>query len=609
MELKFDPENPKYEYVTDNGRAVEVLTMMLNDPVLALDVETTGFDPYTQTLLLVQLGNSEISYIFDAREVDLKNIPLFKEIVENKKQIKLMQNGKFDYAFLKVKLGVSVDNIYDTMLAEGILTAGLGAGMIGLKDLANKYVGPGVIDKALQKSFVGMTPKSHISDEQLKYAGADTLILFPIFEKQLPLLQKENITNIAKLEFAATRVVAEMELNGIHINREKWKSIIASLMIKRDELSTQLQDAVRPYFSISREDLFGNMADAININSNAQLMDLFNNKLKLNIPSTGDGILATVNHPIAVLLRDYRGYEKLISAFGETLLSKINKVTDRIHPDFNQLGAATGRFSCNNPNLQQIPRNSQVAPFRECFNPGKGYKFVVTDYSSFEMRILADLSGDAKFIHALKEGLDMHSYTASLMFSLPYEDIKEKHKDKRQAAKSIGFGLMYGMGAMGLAGRLGISKEEGQDYMDRYFKSFPGVKKFLEEMAHNAVRNGWSSTPAGRKRWYKRPDQNDPDFKKKISSIERQAKNHPIQGTNADAVKYALVFLQDRLQKEKVDGKVILTVHDEVVCEVREDQAEDWAKIQQHEMIKAGELFIKKVPIESDPFVGDVWEH
>jgi DNA polymerase-1 len=171
------------------------------------------------------------------------------------------------------------------------------------------------------------------------------------------------------------------------------------------------------------------------------------------------------------------------------------------------------------------------------------------------------------------------------------------------------------MGAMGLAGRIGqemgkeISKEEGEDYMNRYFASYPSVKTFLDHTAKSAVQKGYSVTVAGRKRWYHKPEKDDPDYKKKISSIEREAKNHPIQGANADAVKYALVFLQERIKNEKIDGNLILTVHDEIVSEVREDQAQYWAQVQSDEMIRAAALFIKKVKIVSDPFVADVWEH
>jgi len=330
----------------------------------------------------------------------------------------------------------------------------------------------------------------------------------------------------------------------------------------------------------------------------------------LNIPSTGVDIITTIDHPVAKLLKGYRGFEKLISAFGEGLLEKVNPKTHRLHPDFQQLRTATGRFACSNPNLQQIPRNSKEAPFRECFVSEKGYKLVTADYSSFEMRILADQSGDEQMIKGMKSGQDMHSFTAALMFNKEYtEDFKKKYPELRQAAKAIGFGLMYGMGPGGLAGQIGVTKEVAEEYMRSYFNAFPKVKKYLEDSATRAVQSGWSITPAGRKRWYNVPAKNDLDYKKKIASIQRQAKNHPIQGTNADAIKYALVFLSERIEKEGVEARITHTVHDEIVCEVRNDQAEDWAKIQAAEMVRAGELFITKVPVVSDPFVGDVWEH
>ncbi len=606
MELKFDPQNPKYEFITTGSRAEEVLKILANEKIIAVDVETTDLNPYTGTLLLVQLGTPEISYVFDAREINLCDFPLYKELLENPKYLKILQNAKFDYQFIKLKTGSQIINIFDTMLAEGVLTAGLRGRNAGLKELASTYLGVDM-EKATRKTFYGYTGK--ITEDQLIYSGLDILVLFPIFEEQMKRLQAEKLVNIAKLEFAVTRVVAEMEIRGVYINVDKWKEIIASLQKKRDSYARQLQEAIRPYYNNTQSDLFGNVSDCININSQTQLMDLFNNKLNISVPSTGDAILATIDHPVAKLLRDYRGYEKLISAFGDTLLAKVNKVTGRLHPDFMQLGAATGRFSCSNPNLQQIPRNSEEAPFRQCFTPAPGYKLVVTDYSSMEMRVLADLSGDERLIQAVSDA-DVHSFTAALMFGKEYSpDFKKKYPDLRQAAKAINFGLMYGMGASSLARQINVTPEVGQEYMDKYFANFPSVRKFLEGYATHAVKFGWSATPAGRKRWYHVPDKTDPDYKKKIAQIGREAKNHPIQGTNADVTKYALVFLHERLKKEGVDGFVTHTVHDEVVCEVRADQAEDWAQIQQYEMVRAGELILKKVPVKSDPFVGDVWEH
>lgn len=608
MDLKFNPEKPKYEYVTDMDSLNRALEDLEKQKAIGVDVESSGLNAYLDKLLMVQLGTDQVSYIIDIRDVDLKSVPRYKELMENPKIIKILHNAKFDYKFLKQQTGVEMTNIYDTMLAEGVLTAGLGSGYSGLKSLAFQYLGL-KMDKAIRTTFEGMLHQ-RFTHEQLEYGALDTLVLFPIFNQQLMKLQTENLVNIAKLEFAATRVVAEMEHRGVYIDTEKWRHIIKDLKVKREDNAVKFYDAIKEFYAYQSMDLFGNSQPPININSQVQLLDLFNNKLKVTIPSTGDAILEGVRHPVAEILRNYRKYEKLISAFGDSLLEKVNPVTGRLHPEFNQLGAATGRFSCNNPNLQQIPRNSAEAPFRECFNPQPGYKLVTADYSSFEMRILADLSGDKMFIKALNEDLDLHSFTAALMFGLEYtDDFKKKYPDKRQAAKAINFGLMYGMGPSRLAAQIDVTKEEATQMMDRYFSSYPSVRDFLNGMAKNAVKKGWSATPAGRKRWYKKPEATDPDFKKKVGSIERAAKNHPIQGTNADAVKYALVFLHDRFKKDGVDGGLTHTVHDEIVSEVRADQAEYWSKVQSDEMVRAAKLFITKVPVVSDPFVGDVWEH
>ena len=608
MELKFDPKNPKYEYITEESQAEIAIQKLEKEPIIGLDIESTGFDPYTNKVLLIQVGAPDFTYIFDARVLHLKENERFKALLENPKTIKLMQNGKFDYGFLKYHFGIEVANIFDAMLAEGVLTAGLkgGMGLISLRTLVNQYLEID-LDKETRKTFENYTGK--ITEQQLIYSALDTLMLFPIFEQQVEKLKNEQLVNIAKLEFAVTRVVAEMELKGIFINVPRWREIIVSLKEKRNKFANDFQEAIRSFYLMNGTDLFGNSVDAININSQVQLMDLFNNRLGLNVPSTGDNILAGLDHSVAKILRDYRGYEKLISAFGESLLEKVNKVTGRLHPDFIQLGAATGRFSCQNPNLQQIPRNSAEAPFRECFTPAPGYKLVVTDYSAMEMRILADVSGDEKLIKAVDES-DVHAFTASLMFNKEYSpDFKKKYPDLRQAAKIINFGLMYGMGPSSLARQIGVTPEVGKEYLDKYFTIFPHVRKFLDTVGKNAISRGWSKTPAGRKRWYSIPDKSDPEYTRKISQIQREAKNHPIQGTNADVIKYALVFLHDRLKKEGIDGFVTHTVHDEVVCEVREDQAQDWSKLQQEEMIRAGELIIKRVPVKSEPFVGDVWEH
>lgn len=606
MELKFDPENPKFEFISKIEDADKAFAKLSEEKMVGTDLETNSLNPFNATILSIQIGTEDISYIFDPRKIDFAKYKPFKKLMEDKKVIKLLQNAKFDYKMIKIQYGVEITNIYDTMLAELVLNSGLNAS-VGLFNNALKYTDVR-LKKNVRETFINY--QAPLTKEQLAYAAVDTLILFPVFRQQWEVLRKEGLIKTAKLEFAVTGVVGDMEINGIYIDQKRWREIIANLTQKRNEKAEEFQELVRPYYNINQMDMFGGIADSINVNSQVQLMDLFNNRLMLNVPSTGVRVMSGVDHPVAKKLLEYRGYEKLISAFGEGLLEKVNPKTKRLHPNFQQLRTATGRFACNNPNLQQIPRNSREAPFRECFTPEPGYKLVTTDYASMEMRILADLSGDKKFIEALKSGVDVHAYTASLMFNKEFtRNFRKDHPELRQAAKNISFGLMYGMGPSGLAAQIDVSKTVASNYMDKYFNSYPSVKKFLDRMASDAVRKGWSATPGGRKRWYKHPDKTDPDYNRKLSAIQRQAKNHPIQGTNADAIKFALVFLKERIVKDKVDVKITHTVHDEIVCEVAEDIAEDWAKVQSEEMVRAGELFIKKVPVLSEPFVGDVWEH
>ncbi|MEK7595540.1 MAG: DNA polymerase [Patescibacteria group bacterium] len=603
MSLNFDPDKPNYSFVTTDKDYKEALEDLEKRKVLAVDTECTSLDPFESKILLIQIATPEKSYVLDARKLDMK---LLKGLLEDSTKLKLLQNSKFDYSQLKAHYDISMTNIFDTMLAERLLTCGLER-RNSLGAIVEKYLNI-KLKKEVRKSFEGLM--SQVTEEQIRYAAMDVLVLFPVFEKQWELLQKEDLVKVARLEFSTVRVVAEMELRGLAIDAIKWKSVIVGLQKKRDELAAKIQETIRPLYKIQQMDLFGGAADVINLNSQQQLLELFNDKLGLAVASTGDSVLEFVNHPVAALMREYRAHEKLISAFGESILEKINKRTGRIHPDFQQIGADTGRFSCNNPNLQQIPRESKEAPFRSCFVPTTGYKYVVADYSSMEMRIVADFTGDENLIKAFEEGWDVHSATAALMFNKEYTpDFKKKFPDLRQAAKTINFGLVYGMGPGRLAVQIGVDTDTAKGYMTKYFETFKQVKAWLDSAARFAVKNGYSMTPIGRKRWYQMPDKSDPNYDRLIGGIERQGKNHPIQGANADATKYALVFLLEKFKELKVDGGIILTVHDEIVCEIREDQAEDWAKVQQEQMEKAAGLFMKKCKPKAEAIVSSNWEH
>lgn len=589
----------KYKFITTDRDVLTVVPELEKAPIISVDTEGTKFDPFTAKLLLFQIATKEKAYVFDCAKVDVS--PL-KHILEAERPLKIAQNAKFDYSLLKTKLGIKLGNLFDTMLAERILTCGISR-ETSLKTLAEKYLGV-KIDKSVRESFydpANLAQRGKFTREQLDYSARDVLVLHEIFEKQYKQLKSENLVETAKLEFAIVPVVAEMELRGSLINKEKWRSHIAELEKKRDQISKEIQGDIRHLSPYSQVDLFGNESDTVNLDSPLQLLQVLK-KLGEDIPNTSESTLQKSKHPLAKKLLEYRAYEKMITSFGETILEKINPVTGRLHPDFLQLGADTGRFACNNPNLQQIPADSG---FRSCFIATPGYKLITADYSQIELRIMAEVSEDPAFLKAFQGDKDLHTLTASQMFRVP---ISKVDKDKRFQAKSINFGLMYGRGPTSLSYQIGLSVEEAKKLLDVYFASYKKVKRWLDDTGRGAVRARSVRTIGGRRRMFSLPERAHPEYGRLISAIERQAKNMPIQGTSADITKYALAFIYREFLNRGLDAYLIHTVHDEIVAEARADIVEEAAKLIEEQMIKAGEKLLKRVPVKVDINISDCWE-
>ena len=588
----------EYELIQDPSRLAEVAELLTGESVIGVDTETDGLDPYTSQLLLLQIATPDRVYIVDCRRV----VPLvLKPLLENPGVLKVAQNAKFDYEMLRQQVGITLTNLFDTMLAERIMTAGIGR-EISLRLIAQKYLGA-ILDKTVRESFhasrLALRGDAYLSEEQLHYAARDAHIMIPIWRHQTRELKKLNLMQIAELEFRCIPAVGDLELAGVRIDEARWRKIIEDVAVQRDRAAAELAEMLQP--ASMQATMFG--VSAINLNSSSQLIEAFA-RLGVDLPDTMEATLARFNHPAVQKLLEYRAHEKTLSAFGENVLSLINPRTGRIHPDFNQHGADTGRFSCTRPNIQQIPATSD---FRKCFIAADGYRLITCDYSQAELRILAELSGDEAFINAFKSGQDLHSLTASQMFGVPLESVT---KPQRSAAKAINFGLAYGMGPGGLAPRLGVSLDEAKELIAKYFRAYPGIQKWLDRAAKDAVRNGYSLTPLGRKRFYTLPDEslkrtNEEEYRRQIASIERQGKNSPIQGANADMTKLALIYLR-RILKD-YDARTVNTVHDEIVVEVREDQAEEVRHIVEREMVRAGQAILKVVPVVAEATVADYW--
>lgn len=586
----------EYELINDPSRLAEVAELLSTEKVVGLDTETTGLDPYTSELLLLQVSTFDKVYIVDCRRV----VPLaLKPLLENPGIIKIAQNAKFEYVMLRQQAGITVNNFFDTMLAEKLLMAGIGR-EVSLKVIAQKYIGA-TLDKSVRESFYKLTMHgdAYLAPEQLHYAARDAFIMIPIWQRQLPELKKNKLMQVAELEFRCVPAVGDLELAGVQIDVVRWRKIISDVGVQRDQAASELSELLAP--ATMQATMFG--VPAINLNSGSQLMEAFAT-LGVHLPDTMEASLLKFDHPAVAKLLEYRQHEKTLSAFGENVLGLINPKTGRIHPSFQQYGADTGRFSCTRPNVQQIPATSD---FRKCFIAAPGYKLVTCDYSQAELRILAELSGDEAFVSAFRSGQDLHTLTASQMFGVPVDQVQ---KPQRSAAKAINFGLAYGMGPGGLAPRLGVSLDESKALISKYFAAYPGVQRWLDKAAKDSVRLGYSVTPLGRKRFYNMPDEslkrtNEDEWRKQISAIERQGKNSPIQGCNADMTKLALINLRSALRGW--DARTVNTVHDEIVVEAREDVAEEVKHIVEKAMIGAGEALLKEVPIMADASIADYW--
>ena len=586
----------EYELIQDQSRLAQVAELLTTEKVLGIDTETTGLDPYTVDLLLLQISTADKVYIVDCKRV----VPLaLKAVLENPEILKIAQNAKFEYVMLRQQVGITLNGIFDTMLAERLLTAGISR-EISLKAIAQKYIGA-VLDKSVRESFYKLAAvgDAYLAPEQLHYAARDAYIMIPIWKQMLPGLKKQGLLPVADLEFKCIPAVGDMELAGVQIDVARWRNIISGVAVQREKAAEELTELLAP--ASMQATMFG--VSSINLNSNVQLLEAFNH-LGVIMPDTMEATLVKYDHPVVAKLLEYRSHEKTLSAFGENVLSLINPLTGRIHPDFNQYGADTGRFSCTKPNVQQIPSTSD---FRKCFIAAPGYKLVTCDYSQCELRVLAELSGDPAFVEAFQSGQDLHTLTAAQMFGVAVEEVA---KPQRSAAKAINFGLAYGMGPGGLAPRLGVSLDEAKALISRYFAAYPGIQKWLDKAAKNSVRLGYSVTPLGRKRFYNLPDESlkrssEDDWRKQIAAIERQGKNSPIQGCNADMTKLALINLRAALSGW--DARTVNTVHDEIVVEAREDQAEEVKHLVEEAMLDAGKAILKEVPIVADAAVADYW--
>ena len=512
------PQVP-YEYITTEDRAREVLTQLDNYPVIEVDTEGTALDVHECDTTLVQIGVPNMAYVFDIRhklpDVSIHG-SLFKDIFSNKKQLKLLQNANYDVKVLKHQFGFYIENIYDTMLAEVLMYLGIQESGFSLAKLTEKYL----------KMFLNKEPAGTFSNyfqeytpKQLNYAATDVCLLDQIRFLQQERINKYNLNESLQLEMLFIKPLAEMELNGIKLDVNKWRILMKEfadeLEISKKFIEMELQKTQ------AQTSLFD--VPTINIASPTQLKAALNS-LGINIESTSEESLKKYSkHKIIEDILSYRKNSKLVNTYGEALISRINPITGRLHTEFKQM-VSTGRLSSNNPNLQNIPGKQK---FRSCFISDVNRGLITVDQNSAELVIMGAMSGEPNFIDTYEKGLDLHTVNASRVYGVPYDKVSG---DQRKASKAISFGLCYGISAVGLGKRLNLDKEDAQKLIDTYFKVNKILNDWLNKAAKNAVKNGYSTTITGRKRFYNIPPVGDPTRKSIIGAVERAAKNHQIQG-------------------------------------------------------------------------------
>src|ERR1051325_6512006 len=433
------------------NRAIETLT---HQPVVGLDTETTDLDPFTARLRLIQIAAPDKVYIFDLdafRNTDLsksEDLAPLRQLLQSPRPIKIAHNAKFDAKFIKHNLGVDIVGLFDTLLASQLVGAGDIEERHGLETVASRY-----LNEAVDKSERLSNWSFELSEAQLEYAARDAAVLLPLREKLIERLKSESLVKVAQLEFECVMPVVDIELAGFYMQKERWLEQLSIVEKRRIELAEQLQQVLAE--ESSQGSFFGGpQREDINLDSQQQLTKALT-RLGIPVPeSTRNWKLEPLRaeYPIIGTLLEYRTVQKALTSYGENMIGLINPVTKRLHADFRQIGAPTGRFACTNPNIQQVPH---AVEYRRCFSGHpEGRKLIIADYSQIELRILAEFSGDRGFIDAFNSGADLHRVTASQVFNVSLDQVT---KEQRDFAKRLNFGVVYGIGAQRFALMTGMS--------------------------------------------------------------------------------------------------------------------------------------------------------
>jgi DNA polymerase-1 len=589
--------NTQYQLVTSPEELRRAVDELFNKHAIGLDTETTELDPYLGRLRLIQLASPDAVFIVDLNRFadgDLSQDPELeplRRLLSAPRPIKIAHNAKFDAKFLKHNLGVDITGIFDTLLASQIVSAGGIEDRHGLEAIAARYLNE-VVDKSQRLT----NWEFELSESQLQYAARDAAVLIPLRDRLIERIKSLDLIQCAQLEFECVMPVVDIELTGFFMNKERWLEQLAVVEKRRAELANELQEMLGE--GVAQASLFGPSRANINLDSQPQVTEALN-RLGIPVPdSTRNWKLQplALQYPVVAKLLEYRTMQKALTSYGQNMIEYINPKTGRLHADFRQIGAPTGRFACTNPNVQQVPHAPE---YRRCFtgNPA-GRKLVIADYSQIELRILAEFSNDQGFIDAFNSGADLHRVTAAQVFSTSLDQVT---RDQRDFAKRLNFGVVYGIGAQRFSMMTGLRVTEAEDVLRRYFATYRKLDTYLRQSASRAVSEKQARTASGRLVKFNF----DAADRQQVSMTQRNGKNAPIQGTSADILKRALRLLNDELRS--TSGRIVNIIHDEIVVEVDDAEAAGVARIVERAMCAAGEEYLQTVPVKVETHIAGEW--
>jgi DNA polymerase-1 len=592
----------QYHLVQGENAIKSLISFLDRQDAFCFDTETTSLVAIEAQLVGMSFSyrKGEAFYVpFPEDQAECQaQADLFKEIFAKESTTKIAQNIKYDMSVLR-NYGIEIKGAtYDTMLAHYLIEPEKRHGMDALA-LAYLSYEPMSIENLIGKKGAKQGNMREVELNLIKeYAAEDadiTLQLKPFLDKQLTTNPKA-VQLLNQVEMPLARVLSAIECEGVNLDVPFLQEM--SKTLEADSKAVQ-------------EKIFATAGQEFNIASPKQLGEILFEKLKLDPKAkktktgqymTGEEVLSKLEaeHEIASLILDFRELQKLKSTYVDALPALISPTTGRIHTSFMQAVTATGRLSSKDPNLQNIPiRTVRGREIRKAFIPrDENHLILSADYSQIELRIMAAFSKDESMLDAFNNGLDVHKATAAKVFHVPLEEVTS---DMRRKAKTVNFGIIYGVSAFGLAAQLGISRTEAKEIIDQYFVEFPKVKTFMDQSITDARDNGYVETVLGRRRYLRdilSANMNERGF------AERNAINAPIQGSAADMIKVAMIQIQDFLEKENLKSKMILTVHDELVFDAHKDEV-DYLKVQINKiMCEAMDL---GVAMETGIGVGENW--